>query len=120
MKLFRHPALIIAIFWCAAMVLAPMVAAATAGQGMDQMAPNQASGPGGSVNQMPANGQNNAAPGQPDGMGNATARHGPQDRSSGNMTAFGNRTMHAPGNSNMTAPPVPPDWNAETPPLWAT
>jgi hypothetical protein len=109
MKLFRHPGLIIAIFWCAAMVLAPMVA----GQRMDQMAPGQASGPGGSVNQIPGNGQNNAAPGQPDGMGNATAPHDPQDRGSGNMTAFGNRTMHTPSDGNMTAPPDMPDWSGD-------
>jgi len=108
MKLFRHPGLIIAVFWCAAMVLAPMVAAATAGQGMNQMAQGQASGPGGSVNQMPGNGQNNAAPGQPDGMGNATERHGPQEGISGNLTAFGNRTMHASPDGNMTAPPDMP------------
>jgi len=115
MKLFRHPGLIIAVFWCAAMVLVPMVAAADQrlGQGMNQMAPGQPTGSGGSVNQMLGNGQNNAAPGQPGGIGNATAHPGPQDRGAGNMTAFGNLTMHTPPDGNMTAPPAIPDWNGD-------
>ena len=120
MKLFRHLCLIIAVFWCAVMVIAPMAAAEGTGQstnqgtdlppgpqGMDpgqanqgnnqgnnqmQQGPGQATGSGNSMNQ-PGNIQNNAGPGQ-----------GNQKQGQGlwNATEFGNMT-----------PPEKPDWNPD-------
>jgi hypothetical protein len=104
MKIFRHLGLMIAVFWCAAMVMAPMAAAAGAGQvmnqGNNQMQPGQGNGPGGAVNQQ-GNNQNNAGPGQ---------GSGPQEFGRRNMTGFGNQTMFGPDDGNMTAPPDMPDW----------
>jgi hypothetical protein len=102
MRLFRHPGLLIALVWVAAMALAPIAAASGAGQGTDQL-------PG----QAPGNGQGGAAPGQgiqPGIAGNLSGHSGPQDRIRGNMTAM-NRTIHAPPSGNMTAPPGIPGWD---------
>jgi hypothetical protein len=112
MKIFRHPGLIIAVFWCAAMVVAPMAAASGAGQdtnnGQQGMGPWQA-GPGNNQMQQDpgqdgntntfgqqGNGRNSTGPGhsgRPEGMGR------------GNMTGFMNMT-------NMT-PPEKPDWDPD-------
>jgi hypothetical protein len=110
MKIFRHLGLMIAVFWCAAMVVAPMAAAAGAGQGMNQ-APGAQGITMGQANQgnnqmqqgqgtrsgnnQQGNSQSNAGPGQ----GN-----GPQGMDRGNMSEFGNMTP--PGDwdpANMTA-----------------
>lgn len=99
MQLFRHLGLMIAVFWCAAMVVAP-IAAAGAGQDMNQAPGSQGMNPGqgnqgigqmqigpgqgtGSGNNQQGNGQNVAGPGQ----GN-----GPQGVGKGNATGFGNMT----------------------------
>lgn len=115
MQLFRHLGLMIAVFWCAAMVVAPMAAASGAGQdtnhGPQGMGPSQGgfagnqmqqgtgqgSGSGNSPNWQD-NQDSNPVPGQggrPQGMarGNTTGM---------NMTRFtvtdGNRTgVHPPG-----------------------
>jgi hypothetical protein len=94
MKLFRHPGLMIAVFWCAAMVMAPMAAAAGSDQSMNQ----------GNNQIQQGNGQNTAGPGQ----GN-----GPQRMGRGNATGFGNMTPFASGDGNMTAPPDKPDWGPD-------
>jgi hypothetical protein len=113
MQLFRHLGLMIAVFWCAAMVVAPITAAgagqdmnqAPGSQGMNsgqgnlgyhQMQPGQA----GNTMDMQGNGQNNAGPGQ----GNRS-----QGLDRGNMTEFGNHTRIAPDDGNLTAPPEKPD-----------
>jgi hypothetical protein len=126
MKLFRHLGLMIAVFWCAAMAMAPMAAAAGAGQsstqgnpqasGLQSMNPGQANpggnqmqqdtgqgtGSTGSINQQ-GNGQDFAGPGQ----GN-----GPQEFGMRNTTGFRNQTLFAP-DGNRTAPPDTPDWDPD-------
>jgi hypothetical protein len=108
MQLFRHTGVIIAVFWCAAMIVAPMAAA---GQDMNQGSGPQGMNPGQGNqgnNQMQTgqgtgsgNGQNIAGPGQ----GN-----GPQGMGRGNGTEFGNRSLFRPDDGNMTAPP---DWDTD-------
>ena len=107
MQIFRHLGLMIAVFWCAAMVVAPM-AAAGAGQDMNQEPGSPGMNPGQGIqgnNQMQpvqggntmnpqGNGQNNAGP----GLGNRS-----QGMDRGNLTAFGNHTRIAPDNGNLTA-----------------
>ena len=138
MQLFRHLGLMIAVFWCAAMVVAPMAAAAGAGQdtnhGPQGMGPGQ-EGPG----QESENGNGlfrqggqagNAGPGQggrmqgmPRGnmsamnMTNMTLPEKP-DRDPDNSTAMNMTGWHGnrPGNItpfNMTNRTLPekPDWN---------
>jgi hypothetical protein len=119
MKLFRLLGLMIAVFWCAAMVLVPVAAAAEAGQGTNQgnnqMQPGlgQSMGSEGNTHQQ-GNGQNPAASGMGDPPGGF-----------GNLNTSANRTLHAPGTGTRTAPPdlpgfgnmtikpVPPDWIAD-------
>ena len=137
MKLFRHPGMLIAVFWCAAMVVAPMAAAAGAGQGTNQgfgpgqtgnnqMQPGQGSGPGNTMIQ-PGNGQDNSGPGQDDrqqGMNrqNMTGYMNmtPPDRPDrDNSTAFNTTGFrgHGPMNMtgvNMTDIPPPGDWDPAT------
>jgi hypothetical protein len=105
MKVFGHLGLTIAVFLCVAMVMAPIAAAAGADQGLNQgnnqMQQGQAPGSGNTMNPQ-GNGQNNGGPGQ----GN-----GPQGMDRANLTGFGNSTLFAPGDGNMTAPPGKPDWD---------
>jgi len=95
MQLFRHLGLMIAVFWCAAMVVAPMAAAAGAGQDMNHgpqgMGPGQAGSGQGS-------GNSNALFQQRDQAGNAGPGQGgrPQGMDRGNMTGFMNRTNMTP------------------------
>jgi len=100
MQLFRHLGLMIAVFWCAAMVVAPMAAAAGAGQ--DTNHGPQGMGPG-QAGSMQGSGNNNGQFQQGDPAGNAgPGQDGrPQGMDRGNMTGFMNRT-------NMT-PPERPD-----------
>jgi|WetSurMetagenome_2_1015567.scaffolds.fasta_scaffold06997_5 hypothetical protein len=119
MKLFRHPGLLIALVWVAAMALTPIAAASGASRGTDQL-PGQAP-PDQGMNQAPGNGQEFATPGQgiPPGIaGNQSGHSGPQDRLTGNMTAppgipGGDATNStAPQEfGNMTPPPFPPEGN---------
>ncbi|HSQ94226.1 MAG TPA: hypothetical protein VLL74_08030 [Methanoregula sp.] len=112
MKLFRNPGLMIAVFWCAAMVIAPIAAAAGAGQntyhGTERLPGSPAINPGSgttdqgkSLNTAGPAGQGN----RPGWSGNATAHNGLQGRDVVNMTGSGNRTRHAPGTGNLTVPP---------------
>ena len=97
MILFRHLGLMIAFFWCAAMVLVPLVVAADAGyatnQGMNQ-GTNPAPGSGNTTSQQEKT-QNNSAPGQ---------ENRPQDMGRGNMTESRNPAAFVLGNSTMTPP----------------
>jgi len=133
MKIFRHICLVLAVAWCAAMILAPLTSAAGtdrgAIQGNDQIRMgNLQAGPGnnqapgnqgmtgrpGNANQKQDNNQNAAGPGQgnrPGGFGNMTAGTGSPGEGPGNMAGFGNRTMHAPGAGNMTAPQERAAWD---------
>lgn len=129
MKLFRHLGLMIAVFWCAAMVLIPLAAAADADNGTNQgmnQGTNQAPGSQdmdpGQVNQGNNQGNNRMqqGPGQAAGSGNTITQGNNQNNAAtgqgnrpggfGNATALGNRTMHAPDNGNM-APPEKPAWD---------
>jgi hypothetical protein len=113
MNLFRHPGLIIALFWCAAMVLVPMVAAVGVGPGADQP-PGQAPG-GQGIGPVQGNGQNSITPGQgthPEETGDQTGRPGLRAPDWGNMTTTGNGTIRAPPEGNMTAPPDMPEWDS--------
>ena len=135
MKIFRLLGLMIAISWCAAMVLTPLTAVAGKGQGVNQgvdqaqsgtIQANQENnqqgqslgtgpGPGGNMD-LQDSGQNTTRPGQgnrPGMFGNATADAGQQGRGPGNGAMYGNRTMNGPGAGNMTAPPGMPGWNAD-------
>lgn len=112
MKLFRHLGLMIAIFWCAAMVVVPVAAAAGAGQdtnlGNNQMqhGPGQGPGPRNTTSQQ-GNDPNNAGPGQ-----------GTTPEGFGNLNTSANRTLHAPGTGTMTAPPDKPDRDLVNMTLW--
>ena len=113
MKIFRHPGLIVALVWVAAMVLAPIAAATVAGPGTDQLPGQPPAGQG--MNQMQNTMQDTSSPaerGIPPGLaGNQTGHPGPQGRGFGNMTDDGNRTLYAPPAGNMTAPPADPSWD---------
>ena len=88
MKIFRHPGLIVALVWVAAMVLAPIAAATGAGPGTDQLPGQPPAGQG--MNQMQNTVQDTSSPaerGIPPGLaGNQTGHPGPQGRGFGNMT----------------------------------
>jgi hypothetical protein len=130
MKLFRHLGLMIAVFWCAVMVLVPLAAAADTGYGINQgmnQGTNQAPGlqnmDPGQVNQgnYQGNTQVQQGPGPATGSGNTMNQGNNQNNAAtgqgnrpvgfGNATAPGNRTMHAPENGNMTQPEKPA-WDA--------
>jgi hypothetical protein len=115
MKLFRNPGLMIAVFWCAAMVIAPIAAAAGAGQssgqGIDQPPGSQGINPG-QVDQ----GNNLMQQGQGTGFGNDQNTAGPGQGNrppgmdKGNGTESGDRSFFA-DNGNMTPPPEMPSWD---------
>jgi len=116
MKLFRHLGLIIAVFWCAAMVVVPMAAAAGAGQGTNQgPAPGQGMSAGQGNNQMQQgpgqSGSDNPVNQQGNGLNPATPGQGSRPGEFGNATMFRNGTIPATGTGNMTAPPGKPDWD---------
>ncbi|OPX64405.1 MULTISPECIES: hypothetical protein [unclassified Methanoregula] len=93
MQLFRHLGLMIAVFWCAAMVVAPMAAAAGAGQDTNHAPQNMGPGQSGSGQGFNGNGLFQ----QGDRAGNAGPGQGgrPQGMDRGNMTGFMNRTNMA-------------------------
>jgi hypothetical protein len=114
MKLFRHPYLIVALLWCAAVMLAPVAFAQESGSGS---VPGQ-----GGVNHRFPQGNMNTMPAQPPGnTGNSNAPGGPPGgaQDTGNMTMsrppFGNDGnadfSGGPGGSqdygNMTMPQPP-------------
>jgi hypothetical protein len=73
MKIFRHLGLMIAVFWCAAMVIVPLAAAADAGYG-NNMEMNQPGSPG--INPEQAESGTNQLQQDP-GQGNAQNTDGP-------------------------------------------
>jgi hypothetical protein len=117
MQLFRHLGLMIAVFWCAAMVVAPMAAATGAGQDMSHspqgMGPGQ-SGPG-TAQMQQGSGQgsgNTAGSAQQGNQGNnAGPGQGGQfpGMTRGNMTGMNMTGMNW---TNMT-PPERPDWDPD-------
>jgi hypothetical protein len=128
MKLFRHLGLTIAIFWCAAMVLIPLAAAADAGYGTNQGMNQGTNQPPGLLGMNPGqanqgnnqgNNQMQQGPGQVTGSGNtmtyqgnnqynAESERGNRTQWIGreNVTEFGNRTEFVP-EGNMTQPEKP-------------
>lgn len=136
MKLFRHLGLMIAVFWCAAMIVIPLAAAADAGcginQGMNQPGspgmeegqagpgnnqmqngPGQAAQSGGSLN-LQEDVRNNAGPGQgnrPGGSWNMTLQGNQPGCSPVNGTAFGNHMLFRPDDGNLTPPAEKPEWD---------
>jgi hypothetical protein len=127
MKLFRHLGLMIAVFWCAVMVLVPLAASADTGYGTNQgmnQGTNQAPGSqdigpgqvdqGNTQGNTQGNNQMQQGPGQATGTGNTMVRQEGNNQNNaatgqgnrpggfGNATALGNRTMHAPESGTMT------------------
>lgn len=111
MQLFRHTGVIIAVFWCAAMIVAPMAAA---GQDTNQgSVPHQGMNPG-----QGYQGNNQVQPGQETGSGNGQNHAGPgqgsrpQETGRWNTTGFGNHTPFA-DDGNLTVQPEKPDRNPD-------